>query len=390
MKCTLRKLPYFSYWRDVASFHGPFNNNLFGAKKSKRNLENLPSLYKLDLFSLNANTDLNNNNSFSRIRSKYYSPHSFEQMKNSLTKTDIEHSFSAFHNNIRSIRSNLEYLECHLLAELDFHFDVIGISETKITNSNSDVNIPKEPGYNFEFVPTPLSAGGVGMFIDESLDYKVLEKTSNTAYQALWIQILFSGKKNIVCGIIYRQHNSPEVFQNYFENAIEKFVSSGKLVCLLGDINVDLLKSAHCHYAHDFLLSLLSCHIIPTIDKPTRVHKNSAPLIDIFVNNPEYVAYSGNIISDVSDHFSQFCLITSAKEKTMNQKKKVHDFSKFSEENFRYDISQVNWDALFLNNNNNVDKIFSSFYTKLNKIKYQLWGATRLDSWSPVVSDLYQ
>ena len=312
-------------------------------------------------------------------------------MKNSLTKTDIEHSFSAFHNNIRSIRSNLEYLECHLLAELNFHFDVIGISETKITNSNSDVNIPKIPGYNFEFVPTPLSAGGVGMFIDESLDYKILEKTSNTAYQALWIEILFSGKKNIVCSIIYGQRNSPEVFQNYFENAIEKFVSSGKLVCLLGDINVDLLKSARCHYAHDFLLSLLSCHIIPTIDKPTRVHKNSASLIDnIFVNNPEYVAYSGNIISDVSDHFSQFCLITSAKEKTMIQKKKLHDFSKFSEENFRYDISQVNWDALFLNNNNNADKIFSSFYTKLNKIIYQLWGATRLDSWSPVVSDLYQ
>ena len=168
MKCTLRELPYFSYRGDVASFRGRFNNSLFGAKKSKRNLENLPSLYELDLFSLNANTDLDNNNSFSRIRSKYYSPHSFEKMKNSLTKTDIEHSFSAFHNNMRSIRSNLEYLECHPLAELDFYFDVIGISETKITNSNSDVNIPKIPGYNFEFVPTPLSAWGCC----ESLDYK--------------------------------------------------------------------------------------------------------------------------------------------------------------------------------------------------------------------------
>ena len=64
--------------------------------------------------------------------------------------------------------------------------------------------------------------------------------------------------KNIVCGIIYRQHNSPEVFQNYFENTTEKFVLSGKLVCLLENINVDLLKSARCHYAHDFLLSLLN------------------------------------------------------------------------------------------------------------------------------------
>ena len=34
---------------------------------------------------------------------------------------------------------------------------------------------------------------------------------------------------------------------------------------------------------------------------------NSASLIDnIFVNNPDCVSVSGNIISDVSDHFSQF------------------------------------------------------------------------------------
>ena len=45
----------------------------------------------------------------------------------------------------------------------------------------------------------------------------------------------------------------------------------------------------------------------------------------------------------------------------MNQKKKVRDFSKFSEENFRHDISQVNWDALFLNNNNNAVKYFRLF-----------------------------
>ena len=90
----------------------------------------------------------------------------------------------------------MEYLESHLLAELDFHFDVIGISETKITDSNSDVNIPKIKGYNFEYVPTPLSAGCVGLFIDESLDYKILEKTSNLAFQALWIEILFTEKRS--------------------------------------------------------------------------------------------------------------------------------------------------------------------------------------------------
>ena len=31
------------------------------------------------------------------------------------------------------------------------------------------------PGNVFEYVPTPLVSGGVGMFIDESLDYRILE-----------------------------------------------------------------------------------------------------------------------------------------------------------------------------------------------------------------------
>ena len=33
-------------------------------------------------------------------------------------------------------------------------------------------------------VPTPLSAGGVGMYIDDTFNYKVLEKCSNESFQA--------------------------------------------------------------------------------------------------------------------------------------------------------------------------------------------------------------
>ena len=38
---------------------------------------------------------------------------------------------------------------------------------------------PNIPGYVFEDVPTPLALGGVDIFIDESLDCKVTEKSSN-------------------------------------------------------------------------------------------------------------------------------------------------------------------------------------------------------------------
>ena len=60
------------------------------------------------------------------------------------------------------------------------------------------------------------------------MDYKVIEKSSNDAFQALWIEIYLSANKNIICGITYCQHNSPEVFQTYFEETTEKFAMTNK------------------------------------------------------------------------------------------------------------------------------------------------------------------
>jgi hypothetical protein len=56
------------------------------------------------------------------------------------------------------------------LDELDFHFNIIGVTETKISNLNQPVCYPHIPGYIFEHAPTPLASGGAGMFIDKTLN----------------------------------------------------------------------------------------------------------------------------------------------------------------------------------------------------------------------------
>ena len=50
------------------------------------------------------------------------------------------------------------------------------------------------------------------MHIDETMNYTVIEKTSDEAFQALWIELQFVKQSNIICGVIYRQHNSVERF----------------------------------------------------------------------------------------------------------------------------------------------------------------------------------
>ena len=188
------------------------------------------------------NTLRNNHNIHSQcIQSRYFSVHSFKKFSKKLSENEIQTSYSIFHNNIVIINGNLENLTV-LLDELNFHFSIIGITETKMTNSNESNFHLTIPGNCFEQVPTPLASGGAGLFIESSLNYNILEKTSYTAFQALWIEIPFVNHKNIVCGIVYPQHNSPEYFQKYFEDKIEELVSSDKVIYIMGDFNVDLLN----------------------------------------------------------------------------------------------------------------------------------------------------
>ena len=63
-----------------------------------------------------------------QIKSWYFSPHAFRQAKLKWRNN----RFSVFDNNITSLNQNLENLKTHILEEIDFHFNVIRISETKI------------------------------------------------------------------------------------------------------------------------------------------------------------------------------------------------------------------------------------------------------------------
>ena len=136
---------------------------------------------------------------------------------------------------------------------------------------------PSIPGYVFEYVPTPLASGGVGLYINDSLKYTVIEKVSDEAFQSPWIEIQLPQKSNIICGIIYRQHNSPKRFQEYFDDKLERLITSNKSIYIMGDFNINLLHAVTSCYAQDFLLSLQSFSFI---DKPTRVYNNPATLID--------------------------------------------------------------------------------------------------------------
>ena len=93
----------------------------------------------------------------------------------------------------------------------------------------------------------------------------------------------------------------------------------------MDDFNINLLHAETSCCAYNFLLSLQSFSFIPTINKPMHVYNNSATLINnILTNKVDVKITSGNIISDISNHYSQFCFFILLSG-IQNQEGKVSD-----------------------------------------------------------------
>ena len=97
------------------------------------------------------------------------------------------------------------------------------------------------------------------------------------------------------------------------------------------------------------------------------MYNNSAKLIDNIFTNKFYEYFSsGNIVSDITDHVSQFYIFQSSIETTQPVKITIRDYSKYLEQRLLQDLSKLHWESLLYGTD--LDKLFSTSYNKLNKL----------------------
>ena len=106
---------------------------------------------------------------------------------------------------------------------------------------------------------------------------------------------------------------------------------------------------------------MCSYGFLPQIVQPTRVTEHSATVVDNIFTNNNSNKVSGNIITDFSDHYSQFISVQREKIDYKSIKMYKRDYSKFSEESFRDDVSIQNFDSKL----DDVNDQFKNFYFKL-------------------------
>ena len=215
-----------------------------------------------------------------------------------------------------------------LLTSINNSFSVIGISETWLQDSTHHVNIY---GYNFEHIyRTDKTGGGVGLYIIPTLQYKIRNDLcfgNSFTVESLFIEIFNPEGKNAIVGVMFRPPSQNLAdFISKLNILMGKISRKNKSCYLMGDFNLNLL-SQHCHqFTNEFLDMMYANTFFPLITLPTRITLHSANFIDnIFTNDFDHYAFSGLVLTDISDHLPVFTV--------SNEKMKIRDEVRFVQYN---------------------------------------------------------
>ena len=274
--------------------------------------------------------------------------YSIDEMHN-IEMPHKDQPLSLFHINASSLSKNFNDPQ-HLLSCTKFFFDIIAVSETRITKNASLLNNLKLNNYSFEFTPT--WAGGTLLYIANHLSYKCRNDPNiykKNEFESTFIEIVNPKKSNIIVGVIYR-HPSIDLTGfncDYLNKLLENISKEQKSIFLLGDFNVNLLNCNEHNQTNEFLDSLASDSFIPLILQPTIITSNSNTLIDnIFSNVINRDIISGNLTPTISDHLPQFTIIQNMFGNILCNKSNIYerDWSNFDQENFILDYFSVDWE----------------------------------------------
>ena len=115
---------------------------------------------------------------------------------------------SALHLNVSSLAKHFDKLNT-LLSLLQHNFGFIGISETRFLNGQEPVLDFLIPGYSHISTLTDSSAGGVTLYVSNTLAFKPRPDLSSSLYsskllESVFVEIVNPNKPNLLVDDIYR------------------------------------------------------------------------------------------------------------------------------------------------------------------------------------------
>ena len=136
-----------------------------------------------------------------------------------------------------------------------------------------------------------MSAGGTLPYISERPAYQLrndLRLYGPGKIESTFIKIICLKSTNVIVACIYKYPTSPG--NNFTNDFISPLLlklqkESSKIIFLLGDFNIDLLKYEISDSVNNFIDTLNSNFLLPLIFLPTRISKTSTLIVNIFLNS---------------------------------------------------------------------------------------------------------
>ena len=152
---------------------------------------------------------------------------------------------------------------------------------------------------------SPTNAGGVGLYISDSLNYEILGTNSihTSGCESLFIKLSNLTSKHLTTiGVIYRHpKNNIAHFTDELSKNLDSYLDQPHDLALMGDFNINLDSEKLQTEAWHYLETLLEFGLFPVITKPTRVTRTSQTLIDhIFTNITARTVTSGIYQYDIN------------------------------------------------------------------------------------------
>ena len=280
-------------------------------------------------------------------------------------------NFSILHLNIHSIQRHVEELRV-LLHALNFKFDIIAISESKLKiEPQIDINLPGYHSPHCKF--TEAEKGGTILYISKELNFKPrkdLEIYESKELESSFVEIINKKTSNDIVGVIYRHPNMDtntfiDKKLNHITNILSK--EKNKKIYIAGDFNFDLLKYSNHAETANFFDKMTSNLLVPLILVPTKINTKNDTLIDnIFTNQFNSQTITGNLAVNFSDgHLPSFAIFPKPNQNHLPKKHNIYVRGKLegeNKDNFLMDLAAIDMSNHVLVDNdpdNSLDNLLS-------------------------------
>jgi hypothetical protein len=172
-------------------------------------------------------------------------------------------------------------------------------------------------------------------------------------FESLFVEVCV-GTTSYIIGTIYRSPLSSTESNNFFLTTLSSCLllisKEKKTCCILGDFNYNLLNTDDLN-TNLFVEAMTTMGFHSVINKPTRITKSSATLIDHIWTNNFNIPFQSDIVVDcIADHLPVFIAFSLPSDNKSSPDDDDDMFRSFNFNNiyaFNCELSNLDWQPVF-------------------------------------------